>query len=127
MIHLVPNTASDTVKDVYTRDDKKIIDHVNSQGVFVSSGKDFLRFKNDQEALFYWQLKLVLYVLVHHRDSIKLLAYDQEIERLMNLTCALQTAGFVTCHNSNLFAANGKEKTKDKRNQTKILVTINRT
>jgi hypothetical protein len=117
VLHLIPKMSlGSQFREIYSRDDKKIIEHVSNQGVFVSSFKDFSRFRMEPEPLFYWQLKIVLYVLVHCREGIKLLAYDQEIERLMNLVCALQTAGFVTCHNSNLFAANGREKTKDKRN-----------
>ena len=96
VFHCIPHVHSKVAlkQNLFSTEDKSIIEKVVKTNAFVVSDKDYKRFEFNQQKLVTWQIKIITQLLVHFKSSLKILAYNEEVERLSYLAAILTTCGF---------------------------------
>ena len=92
-VHCVKSTEFDKESSIiYTGHDKNIIDLITNQGKpFVISKDDVFKFEKKRlgTEMYKWHLKLISNVFAYSNENIKLLGYDNEVEKLIFLVSIL--------------------------------------
>lgn len=126
-VHCIPKYDSkiSKVHDLFSAEDKSIIERINRDDKFLICDKDFKRFEQSQQTLFQWQLKIITQMFVYFKPTIKLIAFDEEMERLSYLVAVLTSTGFAKVQDS--FGVNQEHFKNDNKKKFKMITIIQKT
>jgi hypothetical protein len=120
MVHLVPQKDSAYALDsnLFSQEDRNTIYTIGEKGIFT--------IKAYQQKSIEWQLKIICQAFVYHRRDINLIAFDTEVENLINLVGVLDTCGFAKPVSVFVTKVTSKAKPYEGKNTSKFFVKVER-